>query len=118
MATASALADLQASLAWWRESACAGRPSTRANTAPTVDATLCRPHATHSHSKTVPKLTNMMLLKSAAGRLSATILLDPSDPSGPMRHWPGHTIAALQQLAEVQQQTCASPMRAARTRRH
>ena len=108
-ARALALADLQSSLAWWRDSACAGAPSTRARTAPTVDATLCRLHATHSHPEA--KLTNMLLLRSAAGRLSANILLDPSDSSGPMRHWPGRTIAALQQLAELQQQMCAARAR-------
>lgn len=47
-------------------------------------------------------LTNMMLLRNVGGRLAAMILLDPGDERGPMRHWPGRPIAALQQLAAVQ----------------
>ena len=46
----------------------------------------------------------MMLVRSVNGKLYAKILLDPADDRGPMRHWPGRTIAALQQLAAVQHQ--------------
>lgn len=48
-------------------------------------------------------LTNLMMVRSSNGRLSASVLLDPGDERGPMRHWPARTVAALQQLAAVQQ---------------
>ena len=45
----------------------------------------------------------MVLLQSRGGNLSALLLVDPGDERDPRRHWPGCPIAALQQLAELQQ---------------
>ena len=88
---------LQRDLEWWRSSSCHGGPA-RSDVAPDIDATLCRLRAVSPRSV----LTNMMLLQSHGGRMSASILLDPADDRGPMRHWPARPIAALQQLAELQ----------------
>ena len=90
------LSNLDRDLTWWRDGQKNGLCSSRLAD---VDATLCRLRA--QGSKNV--LTNMMLLRSQNGRLSAKILLDPGDERGPMRHWPGRPIAALQQLSAVQQ---------------
>ncbi|KAL1500667.1 hypothetical protein AB1Y20_013314 [Prymnesium parvum] len=84
---------LRASLGWWR-AACAPRPAPPLD----VDATLCRLRGVSARAV----LTNMLLLRSSGGRLSAAILIDPSDERGPMRHWPARPVAALQQLAELQ----------------
>lgn len=89
------LANLERDLGWWRDGQKLGQCKSRLAD---VDATLCRLRA--QGLKNV--LTNMMLLRSENGRLSAKILLDPGDERGPMRHWPGRPIAALQQLAAVQ----------------
>ena len=87
------LRNLERDFSWWRE-----RP-TCTTRLPDVDATLCRLRSQGPRAV----LTNMMLLRSVNGRLSAKILLDPGDERGPMRHWPGRPVAALQQLAAVQQ---------------
>ena len=90
------LRNLERDLAWWRteRSSRCNRPRS-----PDVDGTLCRVRA----QDRLQVLTNMMLLRSSNGRLSARILLDPGDVRGPMRHWPARPIAALQQLSALQQ---------------
>ena len=90
------LRNLERDLAWWRteRSSRCNRPRS-----PDVDGTLCRVRAQDRRQV----LTNMMLLRSSNGRLSARILLDPGDGRGPMRHWPARPIAALQQLSALQQ---------------
>ena len=65
---------LQRDLRWWRSNSCRGGPA-RLDVAPDLDGTLCRLRGVSSRSV----LTNMLLLQSRAGRLSATIMLDPSD---------------------------------------
>ena len=89
------LRNLARDLAWWRS-----RKTCQATRVPDVDGTLCRVRMAGPRSV----LTNMMLVRSVNGKLYAKILLDPADDRGPMRHWPGRTIAALQQLAAVQHQ--------------
>lgn len=64
-----------------------------------MDGTLCRLRTSGPRNV----LTNMMLVRSTNGRLSAMIMIDPGDERGPNRHWPGRTLAMLQQLAAVQQ---------------
>ena len=86
--------NLERDVDWWRQNVkkCGSR-------APDIDGTLCRLRM-HSPRSV---LTNMMLVRSSNGRLSASILLDPGDERGPLRHWPARTVAALQMLAAVQQ---------------
>lgn len=89
------LDGLKRDLEWWRTDSCRGRPQpAKAD----LDATLCRLRSVSSRAV----LTNMLLLRSAGGRMSAAIMLDPSDERGPMRHWPARPVAAIQQLAELQ----------------
>jgi hypothetical protein len=90
------LDGLALDLKWWRHESCRGRqqPATF-----DLEGTLCRLRAVSPRAV----LTNMLLLRSLGGHLSATILLDPSDERGPMRHWPARPVAALQQLADLQQ---------------
>jgi len=95
---------LQRDLEWWRTASCPGR---NASHKPDIEATLCRVRAQNRHTV----LTNMMLLQSRGGSLSALILVDPSDPRGPKRHWPGRTISVLQQLAELQQRISEGVLR-------
>lgn len=87
------LNNLERDLSWWRK-----RKGCSSNLLD-VDATLCRLRMQGPRNV----LTNMMLVRSVHGRLFASILLDPGDERGPMRHWPARTVAALQQLAAVQQ---------------
>ena len=89
------LNNLERDLKWWRKK----QQTCAAGSTPDVDATLCRVRSQGPRSV----LTNMMLLRNVRGRLSAMILLDPGDERGPMRHWPGRPVAAIQQLAAVQQ---------------
>lgn len=91
--------SLHRDLEWWRTASCAEQPDASPGP-PNIEATLCRVRAQNKHTV----LTNMLLLQSRGGKLSALILVDPNDPRGPKRHWPGRTISALQQLAELQQQ--------------
>ena len=86
------LDGLRRDLGWWRDSACGGKPRL-----PALEATLCRVKGYSVRTM----LTNFVLVRSHNGKLSAAILIDPGDPGGPMRHWPGRAIAALQQLAEM-----------------
>lgn len=88
------LHNLERDLSWWRK-----QKSECGAMRPDIDGTLCRVRAQHPRSV----LTNMMLLRSVNGRLQAMILQDPGDERGPMRHWPGRPVAAIQQLAAVQQ---------------
>ena len=90
------LDSLQQDIDWWRHSAC---PDDHNVDTPDVESTLCRVRAQNRHTV----FTNMILLRSHGGSLSALILVDPNDPRGPRRHWPGRTIGTLQQLAELQQ---------------
>jgi len=91
------LRNLDRDVSWWR------RQKKDCDLArrriPDVDATLCRVRSQGPRSV----LTNMMLVRSVHGRLQAMILQDPGDERGPMRHWPGRPVAAIQQLAAVQQ---------------
>lgn len=90
------LDKLKRDLGWWKLHSCRGRQQpAKAD----LDGTLCRLRAASPRSS----LTNLLLLSSVGGKLLAMIMLDPSDPRGPMRHWPGRTIAALQQLSELQE---------------
>ena len=91
--------SLQRDLKWWRTESCHGSPEPPDAHLPDIEATLCRVRAQNPHTV----LTNMMLLQSRGGNLSALCLVDPGDERGPRRHWPGRTIAAIQQLAELQQ---------------
>ena len=90
------LRNLDRDVSWWR------RQKKDCDIArrriPDVDATLCRVRSQGPRSV----LTNMMLVRSVHGRLQAMILQDPGDERGPMRHWPGRPVAAIQQLAAVQ----------------
>ena len=90
------LRNLDRDVSWWR------RQKKDCDLArrriPDVDATLCRVRSQGPRSV----LTNMMLVRSVHGRLQAMILQDPGDERGPMRHWPGRPVAAIQQLAAVQ----------------
>ena len=88
------LNNLERDLSWWRTR----KGCLQARQVPDIDATLCRLRMDAPRMV----LTNMMMVRSVNGRLVASILLDPGDDRGPMRHWPGRTIAALQQLAAVQ----------------
>ena len=105
------LRNLERDLAWWRteRSSRCNRPRS-----PDVDGTLCRVRAQDRRQV----LTNMMLLRSSNGRLSARILLDPGDGRGPMRHWPARPIAALQQLSALQQRSTMARCRRCPTSRH
>ena len=91
--------SLQRDLTWWRTESCHGSPEPPISHVPDIEATLCRVRAQHPHTV----LTNMMLLQSRGGNLSALFMVDPGDERGPSRHWPGRPIAAIQQLAELQQ---------------
>jgi hypothetical protein len=91
--------SLQRDLKWWRTESCHGRPEQPISHVPDIEATLCRVRAQNPHTV----LTNMMLLQSRGGNLSALFMVDPGDERGPRRHWPGRPIAAIQQLAELQQ---------------
>ena len=89
------LDGLHRDLDWWKKGSCQGREiPAKAD----LDGTLCRLRSVSSRAV----LTNMLLLRSVGGQLSATIMLDSSDERGPMRHWPARPVAALQQLAELQ----------------
>ena len=90
------LRNLNRDLSWWRKPRVCSAERARV---PDVDGTLCRVRSQGPRNV----LTNMMLLRSINGRLSAMILHDPGDERGPMRHWPGRPVAALQQLAQVQE---------------
>lgn len=90
-------ANLERSLEWWRSGSCEGGPRL---SLVDIDASLCRIRALGPRQV----LTNMMLLQSVGGRMSAKILLDPADERGPMRHWPARPVAAIQQLAVLQDQ--------------
>ena len=88
------LNNLERDLAWWKN-----RRNCPRNEPPDIDGTLCRLRMLGDRQV----LTNFMLVRSHNGRLSAATLLDPGDDKGPMRHWPGRTVAAVQQLAAVQE---------------
>ena len=91
------LRNLDRDVSWWRRQRKDCDLARRR--IPDVDATLCRVRSQGPRSV----LTNMMLVRSVHGRLQAMILQDPGDERGPMRHWPGRPVAAIQQLAAVQQ---------------
>ena len=80
------LRNLERDLDWWRS-----RKGCNARALPDIDATLCR--IRHMGPRGV--LTNLMLVRSSNGRLSASILLDPGDERGPMRHWPAVRASTL-----------------------
>ena len=90
--------NLERDLKWWQEHRGAKENQRCAARRPDVDGTICRMRLHGQRAM----LTNTMLLRSSNGRLSATILLDPGDERGPMRHWPARPVAALQQLTQVQ----------------
>ena len=74
------LNNLDRDLSWWRSKKAKGCGAR----VPDIDGTLCRLRMQGPRSV----LTNMMLVRSSNGRLSAKVLLDPGDDRGPMRHWP------------------------------
>ena len=97
------LQGLHRDLQDWRRESCGGEPLPPT---PDLDATLCRIRVAgmmpERAGPTRHSLTNMMLVRSLAGRLSAATLLDRGDEGGPMRHWPARTLGALHMLAELQ----------------
>ena len=97
------LQGLHRDLQDWRRESCGGEPLPPT---PDLDATLCRIRVAgilpERAGPTRHSLTNMMLVRSMAGRLSAATLLDRGDEGGPMRHWPARTLGALHMLAELQ----------------
>ena len=98
-ARACIMESLQRDLEWWRTESCQGSPAPPSPRVPDIEATLCRVRAQNRHTV----LTNMILLQSRGGNLSALFMVDPADKRGPSRNWPGRPVAAIQQLAELQQ---------------
>jgi hypothetical protein len=102
---------LEQDLGWWRHS---GRTATC--TLPDLDATLCRirtrRHDNRGKEVSAPTLSNMVLLRSRDGRLSAAILIDPGDRRGPRKSWPARALAALFQVSTLQDAIARSSLTA------
>ena len=93
------LACLERDLEWWRRSSCR-RQAPRSKRSPELDATLCRLRSQGGELKS-RVLTNMVVVRSIDGNLSAAVLHDPGDPFGPSRHWPARAVAVLLQMASL-----------------
>ena len=102
IAARTILQGLHRDLQDWRRESCGASRCTPTPTSALPSADRVAGILPERAGPTRHSLTNMMLVRSMAGRLSAATLLDRGDEGGPMRHWPARTLGALHMLAELQ----------------